>query len=281
MTTTPQDELFAEIDVDLYLAPPASRAQRCTAKQAAKIEQVLALIRLLVSYGCPVSEITREAKINERVVNAIILQDLEAATTTKARTADTLRRLGARWLGKAISQEREAEFKDLVSAGNAMLQRAAETAAGISLEAGEKSAAEILDAAGGPDRTALDDIRAILGIPSLPPGLPGNPPTKDFAQLVDLQPEPQTPADLATIQTPAAGHDARARGGGGDSIPGGREGIPIRQENSGNFGEDFALESASISGKISAQEEPRSADIGLSNLRKEGPAGSSEKNRPA
>lgn len=256
MPENAQTELFTEIDVELFLIAPAERNQRCTAKQAAKIEQVLSLIRLLVSYGCPAAEITREAKVHERVVNAVILRDVDLATSTKTGAAETLRKVGARWIGKAITQEDTADFKDLVAAGNAMLQRAAEATAGMGLEAQEKNASQMLDAAGTGAPSALAEIRRLLGLPepALDPGLTGNPPTKHLPQDGELEDIANHDADDGerTDRRP------RVTSGGGVSASDGAEGIPMGQENSENFGEDSPPESPGVCGKILGDDPPPS-----------------------
>lgn len=212
-----QDELFDELDAELFLMPPAVRAARCTGKQAAKIEQVLILVRKLVAYGCPVAEITRDAKISERVVNAVILQDLEAATANRKNASETLRRLGARWLGKAITKERDADFKDLVTAGNQMMQRAAETVAGIGVGTEEKSAAQILTDEEQKTGT-LDELRQMLGLPAAP----SNTLVKDSVESLAIEQVTEAPtSDIANT-------DGQDRGGGG-SLPTGDGGIPLHQ----------------------------------------------------
>lgn len=252
-----QPEMFDSLDAELFLCPPAQRMARCTAKQAAKIEQLLILVRKLIAYGCPVAEITRDARISERVVNAIVLHDLEAATTNRAQATETLRRIGARWIGKAITQEHTAEFKDLVTAGNAMLQRAAEAAAGMGLEAQEKSASEILDAGATGQASALDDIRRLLGfepIRAAEPGSVSNPLTTHLEQGIDLQElADSTPSRYVAeeAETPVDDQaETVSRGGGCDAEGAGD--ILMDQDGSQNFVENLRSEGSGDSRKIPA-----------------------------
>jgi len=158
-----------------YFKSAAGLKRGYTHRQIRAINARKDLVLLCAQAGFGVNLIAEKARLDSKLVAALIAKESEKLTLNTKEFTAALKSMSARWLALANLKSDEAPFRDLVNGSSLALQRANDLTmvAGMGESLGEKN---VYEAEKSGEGSALDEIHKLIARPrakeTSPPQMP-------------------------------------------------------------------------------------------------------------